>query len=105
MTMPSAPIRLLALVTALAAGAPLAAAQKKAAPRATGKNPLERARNEIGELRYEDAQKTVDKALRSGTNGPPEMAELYLLEGEVQASLGDEQAAQEAFRKALVIDP
>lgn len=105
MTMPSAPIRLLALLAALAAGAPLAAAQKKSAPRSTGKNPLERARTEIGELRYEDAQKTVDKALRSGTNGPAEMAELYLLAGEVQASLGDDEAAQEAFRKALVIDP
>ena len=95
----------LVVVAALAAGAPLAIAQKKAGPRNAPRGPLERARTEIGELRYEDAQKTVEKALRSGTNGPPEMAELYLLYGEVKASLGEDDAAQEAFRKALVIDP
>src|SRR5687767_7916168 len=66
---------------------------------------LERARTEIGELRYDDAQKTVDKALRSGRNSPEQMTELYLLLGEVQASLGDDEAAQDAFRRALVIDP
>lgn len=89
-------------VLALAAGASPALAQKKGgAPRAT----LERARTEIGELRYEDAQKTVEKAIRSGTNGPADMAELYLLLGEVKASLGDDEAAQNAFRSALAIDP
>ncbi len=92
----------LALLVALAAGAGPAAAQKRGgAPRAT----VERARTEIGELRYEDAQKTVEKAIRSGTNGPAEMTELYLLLGEVKASLGDDQAAQDAFRSALAIDP
>jgi tetratricopeptide (TPR) repeat protein len=89
--------RSLAVLVALAALAAPARADKKAA--------LERARGEIGELRYDDAQKTVEKAIRSGTNGPAEMSELYLLYGEVKASLGDDEAAQEAFRKALVIDP
>lgn len=87
----------------LAASASPALAQKKGSggPRAT----LERARTEIGELRYEEAQKTVEKAIRSGTNGPADMAELYLLLGEVKASLGDDEAAQDAFRSALSIDP
>ncbi|HEY8144373.1 MAG TPA: tetratricopeptide repeat protein [Kofleriaceae bacterium] len=90
-------------VLALAASASPALAQKKSggSPRAT----LERARTEIGELRYEDAQKTVEKAIRSGTNGPADMAELYLLLGEVKASLGDDEAAQNAFKSALSIDP
>lgn len=86
-----------AVLLALAALAAPARADKKAA--------VERARGEIGELRYDDAQKTVDKAIRSGTNGPAEMAELYLLAGEVKASLGDDAAAQDAFKRALVIDP
>ena len=87
----------------LAASASPALAQKKGSggPRAT----LERARTEIGELRYEEAQKTVEKAIRSGTNGPADMAELYLLLGEVKASLGDDETAQNAFRSALSIDP
>ena len=94
--------RCLAVLVALAAGGAPAAAQKKgAAP----KGSLDRARTEIGELRYEEAQKTVEKAIRSGTNGPEEMVELYLLLGEVKASLGDDDAAQDAFRRALVIDP
>jgi tetratricopeptide (TPR) repeat protein len=90
-----ASIRSLVVLVALAAAAP-AAAQKKGA--------IDRARGEIGELRYEDARKTVDKALRSGTNGPADMAELYLLSGEVEASLGEDDAAIDAFKKALVID-
>jgi len=95
-------IRSLAVLVALAASATPAVAQKKGA---AGKGPpAERARNEIGELRYEDAQKTVEKAIRSGTNGPEEMVELYLLLGEVKASLGDDDAAQTAFKNALVID-
>jgi tetratricopeptide (TPR) repeat protein len=94
MTTPAS-IRSLVILLALAAAAPVAA-QKKGA--------IDRARGEIGELRYEDAQKTVAKAIRSGTNGPADMAELYLLDGEVQASLGEDDAAIDAFKKALVID-
>ena len=66
---------------------------------------IERARGELGELRYEEALETLDKSLRSGTNGPRELADIYLLLGEVRASLGDDAAAQEAFRHALVIRP
>lgn len=98
--MRTATTRCMAVLVALATGAAPAAAQKKAG----GKGSLERARGEIGELRYEDAQKTVEKAIRSGTNGPEEMVELYLLLGEVKASLGDDDAAQSAFKNALVID-
>ena len=99
--MSPATTRCLAVLVALAAAAAPAAAQKKGA----GRGPLECARSEIGELRYEDARKTVEKAIRSGTNGPEEMVELYLLLGEVKASLGDDDAAETAFSKALIIDP
>jgi tetratricopeptide (TPR) repeat protein len=88
-------VRTLTILVALAAGAATAAA----------KGATEKARGEIGELRYEDAQKTIEKAIKSGTNGPAEMAELYLLYGEVKASLGDDEAALDAFKKALAIDP
>ena len=93
---------LFAVAVAIAAGAAPAAAQKKGP---AAKSPLERARNEIGELRYEDARKSIERSIRSGTNGPADMSELYLLLGEVKASLGDDDAALEAFEKALVIDP
>src|SRR6185503_879178 len=87
----------LALLLALVAAQATATAQKKGA--------TDRARNEIGELRYEDAQKTIEKAIKSGTNGPADMAELYLLLGEVKASLGDDEAAEDSFKRALAIDP
>ncbi len=89
--------RALVLLLALVAAAATASAQKK--------GPTDRARSEIGELRYEEAQKTIEKAIKSGTNGPAEMAELYLLLGEVKASLGDDEAAEDAFKRALAIDP
>ncbi len=89
--------RSLAVFLALVVGAGAAAAQKKGT--------VEKVRSEIGELRYEDAQKTIEKSIKSGTNGPAEMAELYLLYGEVKASLGDDEAALDAFKKALAIDP
>lgn len=89
--------RALALLLALVAAQATATAQKK--------GPTDRARNEIGELRYEDAQKTIEKAIKSGTNGPADMAELYLLLGEVKASLGDDEAAEDSFKRALAIDP
>jgi hypothetical protein len=66
---------------------------------------LERARAELGELRYGDALATLDKALAAGTSGPSETAEIYLLLGEVRASLDEDQQAQQAFERALVLDP
>jgi tetratricopeptide (TPR) repeat protein len=66
---------------------------------------VDRARTELGELRYQEALATLDRSLRSGTNNPAELAEVYLLRGEVRASLGDHDDAIEEFRHALAIDP
>jgi tetratricopeptide (TPR) repeat protein len=91
----------LALLSLLLAAAP-ASGQKKKPKLGPG---LDRAREEVAELRYEDAQKTLDKVLRSGTNSPGEMTEIYLLLGEVYASLGEDEGASDAFLRALAIDP
>jgi hypothetical protein len=69
------------------------------------KKALDKARAAMGELRYEDAGKSLDKAIRSGTNGPAEMVEIFLMLGEVRASLGDDDGAVDAFQHALVMDP
>jgi hypothetical protein len=68
------------------------------------KKALDKAREAMGELRYEDAGKALDRAIKSGTNTPAEMVEIYLMQGEVRASLGDDDAAAEAFERALVLD-
>ncbi len=66
---------------------------------------LDKARTELGELRYDDALATADKALAAGTSGPAATAQIYLLLGEVQASLGQRGDAERAFQRALAIDP
>ncbi|HUS68300.1 MAG TPA: tetratricopeptide repeat protein [Kofleriaceae bacterium] len=85
----------LAIAALLCAAGGSARADKKA---------LDKAREAMGELRYEDAGKALDKAIKSGTNTPAEMVEIYLIQGEVKASLGDDDAAVEAFKRALVLD-
>jgi len=74
---------------------------------AQGEDPggLEKARTELGELRYEDALSTLNKALQAGTSGPAATAQIYLLMGEVRASLGQRDEAEKAFQRALAIDP
>lgn len=81
------------------AGAPDAAAQDDQA------GLLEKARTELGELRYDDALATAGKALKAGTSGPAATAQIYLVLGEVQASLGQRSDAERAFQLALAIDP
>jgi tetratricopeptide (TPR) repeat protein len=82
-----------------------------AAPRAAAQSGsdqaslLDRARTELGELRYDDALATADRALAAGTSGPATTAQIYLLLGEVQASLGQRGDAERAFQRALAIDP
>lgn len=66
---------------------------------------IERAIDQIGNLRYDDALSTLDKALSSGTNSPAQTARIYLLLGEVHASMGEDDKSIEAFSRALVIDP
>jgi len=81
----------------LGAAAPNAAAEESAG--------LIKARAELGDLRYEEALATLGKALEAGTNAPAATAQIHLLLGEVRASLGQEDAAQQAFERALAMDP
>ena len=92
----------LACATVLAAlsGAPALAQQRDSA--AAG---LDKARAELGELRYLDALATLDGTLAAGTSGPAETAQIHLLLGEVRASLGHRVEAEKAFERALAIDP
>jgi hypothetical protein len=85
------------------AGAALAAAL--AGPAAAEPTGLERARAELGDLRYAEAAATLDAALTAGTSGPVDTAQIYLLLGEVRASLDQDEAAQRAFERALSLDP
>ena len=66
---------------------------------------IDRAIDQIGNLRYDDALSTLGKALASGTNSPAQTARLYMLLGEVHASMGQDDDAAQAFDRALVIDP
>jgi tetratricopeptide (TPR) repeat protein len=88
-------------VLAALGGAPAALAQQ----RDTAAAGLDKARAELGELRYLDALATLDGALEAGTSSPAETAQIHLLLGEVQASLGHRVEAEKAFERALAIDP
>ena len=83
----------------------VAAGPGRAAAQAQDEGGLERARTQLGELRYDDALATLGKTLEAGTSGPATTAQLYLLLGEVRASLDHAAAAEKAFRLALAIDP
>jgi hypothetical protein len=91
-----------AIAAALVLGVAADAAAQSGADQASL---LDKARTELGELRYDDALATADKALAAGTSGPAATAQIYLLLGEVQASLGQRGDAERAFQRALAIDP
>ena len=91
-----------AVAAALVCSAAADAAAQSGADRASL---LDKARTELGELRYDDALATADRALAAGTSGPAATAQIYLLLGEVQASLGQRGDAERAFQRALAIDP
>jgi tetratricopeptide (TPR) repeat protein len=66
---------------------------------------LERAKELLADLYFEEAEKAFTRALERGGNGPAEVAEIYLGLGEISASSGDTEAAVEHFRRALAINP
>jgi hypothetical protein len=78
-----------------------------AAARPTGDRSvdLDAAQRALGHLRYEEARPLLDRAWRSGQNGPQALAALFELQGKVAATLGDEAAARRAFARWLAIDP
>src|SRR5438445_3358646 len=54
---------------------------------------------------YVKAQELLESALKSGTQGPSELAEIYKLTGIVDGALADSAGAQAAFAKWLSLDP
>lgn len=66
---------------------------------------LVEARRAKNALRYADALAALDAARRWGKNSPAEMAEIYRLTGEIQAGLGNADAARQAFLRWLVLEP
>ena len=70
-----------------------------------GADDLETARRQVEALDYKGARGTLDRTLTAGRSGPSELADLYLLYGEIAAALGDEAASRNAFRRLLVVRP
>jgi tetratricopeptide (TPR) repeat protein len=66
---------------------------------------LSPARNAISQSDYAAAHDALKAALEAGQCSPAEIAELYLLSGQVEAALGNAEAATEAFRRLLALSP
>ena len=63
------------------------------------------ARQEMTSLRFAHALDLLDEALKSGRNGPHEVAEIHRLAGYAAGAIDREAVAVERFRQALSIEP
>ena len=54
---------------------------------------------------YINARPALEAALKAGTAGPAELAEIYKLTGIVEAALGSTDTAEKAFAKWLTLEP
>lgn len=63
------------------------------------------ARKAIDGSDYLTARPALEQALKSGTAGPADLADIYRLTGIVEGALGNEKAAQSAFLRWLSLDP
>jgi hypothetical protein len=63
------------------------------------------ARKAIDSSDYLAARPLLESAVKSGTQDPAELAEVYKLTGIVEGALGEEKTAQTAFSKWLALDP
>jgi hypothetical protein len=73
--------------------------------RASADDAVDKARDLLLELRFDEARNTAEKALKEGKRSPPEVATLYMVIGEVLASMGQEKDARNQFRNALAVQP
>jgi len=90
-------------MTIAAVAAVIAAPRVAAADEA---NPhLARARQQRTALHYAAAKRSLDLALAWGKNNPAQLAQIYRLFGELEASLGNREAATIQFRRWLAIAP
>jgi hypothetical protein len=66
---------------------------------------LRKARVEFDELRFEDAEATLSRTLKSGKNGPDDLVEIYMLAAEIASARGDDAGTFKGFTRALSIKP
>lgn len=66
---------------------------------------LEQARREKAALRYREGLAVLDRALRLGRSGPPELIAIHRLAGELAAGVDDPAAATGHFRRLLALAP
>ncbi len=62
------------------------------------------AESHLAELRFDEAKAVATAALDKGKNGPKDLARLYMVLGQIEASLGNDSDAEAAFLNALSID-
>src|SRR5688572_6089572 len=63
------------------------------------------ARKAIEGSDYMAARPALDTALRAGTAGPADLAEIYKLTGVVEGALGNAAPAEKAFARWLALEP
>lgn len=83
----------------------IAAALLTALASAARADALADARKAVEASDYLSAQPALETALKAGTAGPDDLAEIYRLTGVVQGALGNENAAEKAFARWLALDP
>ena len=66
---------------------------------------LDKAAEFILQMDYPQALKLANKALKSSSSAPGELAKAYEIQGMCLASLGKTKAAVQSFRRLLAIDP
>jgi hypothetical protein len=66
---------------------------------------LDRAIELTLEMKYPEALKLANRALKSSSSGPGDLAKAYEIQGMCLASLGKTKAAVQSFRRLLAIDP
>jgi hypothetical protein len=72
----------------------------------TPKNPkLAAARQAIEAVRYDDARGLLVEALKAGTSSPAELREIYQLSAATAVVLGQNDLAEQYYRRVLSLDP
>ena len=66
---------------------------------------LEQAAAAYDEMRLEDARAALDRAMRDPSNTRQHLADIYRMQGLVEASIGQPIAAKRAFAEMLVLAP
>ena len=64
-----------------------------------------RARAAMAEVKFEEAYRSLDTALQTGTSSRAELVEIYRLRGECAGNLGRGDAARQEYRHLFALDP